>query len=102
MNLRARNITVKPDTLLGVQDKDLTNQAPKQDGRASRVRHYCECSKPATLHRCNAYICEDCAATDSETTPNKAGVPERDPGHVGWRDVRAACIGFMIRNGMRI
>ena len=102
MNLRATTNPLESDTLLGVQDKGLTTLAIKQDSRASRYRGSCDCGKAATLHRCNAYICQRCADTDNEMTPNKAGVPDRAPGHVGWRDVRAACIAFMIRKGMPI
>jgi hypothetical protein len=49
MNLRATTNPLKPDTLLGVQDKGLTTLAIKQDGRASRFRGSCDCGKAATL-----------------------------------------------------
>lgn len=66
------------------------------------LRKFCDCGKPATVKRGNCKICQRCADIDCEATPLKAGVEERDPGFVRWRDVRAACLTFMFRNGMPV
>jgi len=73
MNLRATNHPLKPDTALGVRDKDLTTPAIKPDGRASRVRRYCDCGSEATLHRCNAFVCQRCADIGSKAPPYVVG-----------------------------
>lgn len=70
--LRATTHPLEPDAC-GVQDKGSTTLAIKQDSRASRFRQQCDCGATATLHRCNAYICQRCADIDSKSPPYVVG-----------------------------
>jgi hypothetical protein len=78
MNLRATKHKLKPDTALGMRDKDLTTQAITQDGRASQpdntlLRQFCDCGNKATVKRGNAKICQRCADIDSKSPPYVVG-----------------------------
>lgn len=62
--------------------------------RAGRFTNQkCECGKPAVVKSANSMACERCAELTSERdVQTTCGVPDRNPEHVGWTLIRAACI----------
>ena len=106
MNLRATKHKLKPDTALGMRDKDLTTQAITQDGRASQpdntlLRQFCDCGNKATVKRGNAKMCKRCADTDSKSPPYVAGrKPKTTIGTFSYIEITQRCREFFERNGL--
>lgn len=109
MNLHVSNNPSSADPVHRIADQAETLPAPTRAGRAKlpqknwrALQQVCECTKPATVYRSTSKLCADCARLGAEETPRRCGVPDREPPHVGWLDVRKACNDWLLANGLSI